>query len=252
MSSDAPRTVQIGGWSMLGSPAAASLMAHIGADWLLLDGQHGLYDDASIIASLATAPTETAVHVRVPTNSAALIGRALDAGAAGVVVPMVQDAAQAAAAAAATRYAPEGSRSWGPLAAYRGAPVTPAAEANRLVSCAVMVETDVAVGNVDAIAATPGVDMVLVGPFDLSIALGLTLGELLADHSPGNPLDTVVAACRAAGTTAGAFAGSLDVARELIGRGFTSVAVAVDSQLITAAGTALVAEARALASEDPA
>lgn len=230
---------------MLGTPAAASLTSRIGADLVVLDGQHGLYDDAGLIASIPAA-SAVPVHVRVSTNSAAVIGRALDAGAAGVIVPMVQDGAEAAAAAAATRYPPAGERSWGPLAAYRGEPTTPPGEANAAISCAVMVESARAITNLDAIASTPGVDMIFVGPFDLAIALGTDVGGLLADRSERNPLDAVVAACRRAGTRAGAFAGSLEVGSALIDRGFTMVAVAVDTQLITAAGTALVDAARSI------
>lgn len=230
---------------MLGTPAAASLLSHIGADLLVLDAQHGLFDDAGLIASIPAA-SAVPVHVRVTTNSSGLIGRALDAGAAGVIVPMVQDAAEAQAAASATRYPPLGERSWGPMAAYRGEPTTPPGEANAAVTCAVMVETARAVANVEAIASTPGVDMVFVGPFDLSIALGTDVPALLADRSEGNPLDAVVAACRRAGTRAGAFAGSLETAAGLIDRGFTMVAVAIDTQLISAAGAALVDATRSI------
>lgn len=241
-------TVRIAAWSMLGTPAAASLMARIGADLLVLDAQHGLFDDAGLIAAIPAASAAVPVHVRVPTNSPSLIGRALDAGAAGVIVPMVQSGAEAAAAGSATRYPPLGERSWGPLAAYRGEPTTPPDEANAHVSCAVMVETSRALADVDDIASAPGVDMVFVGPFDLSIALGTSVAELLSDHSPGNPLDAIVTACRRAGTQAGAFAGGLDAARALVERGFTTVAVAVDTQLITAAGSALVDAARTIPS----
>ena len=228
---------------MLGTPAAASLMARIGADWLVLDAQHGLYDDAGIIAAVPSTAGST-VLVRVSANVPAAIGRALDAGAAGVIVPMVQSAADAAAAAAACRYAPLGVRSWGPLAAYRGEPTTPPDAANAHVTCAVMVETSSALADVGPIASTPGVDIVFVGPFDLAIALGTTVADLLADHAADNPLDRVVEACRDAGTRAGAFAGEVEVASELAARGFSWIAVAVDSQLVTSSGIAALEAAR--------
>lgn len=240
-----PSPVRLAAWSMLGVPAAASLLAWIGADLLVLDGQHGLYDDAALIAAIPGA-ARVPVHVRVPHNSPALIGRALDAGARGVIVPMVQSGDEAIAAARASRYPPLGERSWGPLAAYRGEPTIDPVTANEAVWCAVMVETARAVADVEAIAAAPGVDEVFVGPFDLALALGTTVGDLLADRSPGNPLDTVVAACRRAGTVAGAFAGGLAAAENLIGRGYTSVAVAVDTQVIAAAGADLISAARSL------
>lgn len=237
--------VQIAAWSMLGVPSAASLLSGIGADVLVLDAQHGLYDDAALIAAIPAA-SRVPVHVRVPHNSDALIGRALDAGARGVIVPMVQNGDEAAAAARASRYPPLGERSWGPLAAYRGEPTIDPDTANADVWCAVMVESARALDELDRIASAPGVDEIFVGPFDLSLALGIAVGELLADRSPGNPLDAVVDACRRAGIRAGAFAGGLEAAEKLIARGFTRVAVAVDTQLITAAGTRLVSDARAL------
>ena len=247
MTSPASSASRIGAWSMLGTPAAASVMAQIGADWLVLDAQHGLYDDRSIVDSLAlltASGTAERTHVRVPHNSPSWIGRALDAGARGVIVPMVQDAAQARLAADACRYAPVGTRSWGPMAAYWGGEVATPTESNERVRCAVMVETPEAVENVEAIAATPGVDMVFVGPFDLSIALGTTVEALLADTSPESPLDRVVAACAAAGITPGSFAGSVPIATALLARGFRSVAVAVDTAILTQQGSMLVEQAR--------
>jgi 4-hydroxy-2-oxoheptanedioate aldolase len=254
MTSSRIASPSIGAWSMLGTPAAASVMARIGADWLVLDAQHGLYDDRSIVESLAlltAAGLADSVHVRVPHNSASWIGRALDAGAGGVIIPMVQDAAQAKSAADACRYAPTGTRSWGPMAAYWGGAVPTPAESDARVRCAVMVETPEAIAQVEDIAAVPGVDMVFVGPFDLAIALGTTVDALLADTSPESPLDRVVAACEAAGIVPGSFAGSLPVASALVGRGFRAVAVAVDTAILTQHGSGIVEEARALPQRAP-
>ncbi len=246
--------IMVGAWSNLGSPLAASVLAGTGADWLLLDGQHGLYDDAAVVATLAALgpgrpgpahPGRTArVLVRVPSNDAAWIGRALDAGASGVIVPMVQDEHEALAAARACRYPPEGGRSWGAWD-WGGGPPAPT-DANRAVMCAVMVETPSAVERVAQIAATPGVDMVFVGPYDLSLALGTTHGELLADRSPDGPLARVVRACRDAGVLAGVFAGSLDAARVLRQHGFTWISVLTDTTFLAAAGAEAVAQAREL------
>jgi 4-hydroxy-2-oxoheptanedioate aldolase len=117
-------------------------------------------------------------------------------------------------------------------------------DADDAVMCAVMVETRRALDRVEAIAATPGVDMVFVGPFDLSLALGVEHADLLADDSPQSPLRRVVAACRAAGVRAGAYAGGLEAARALAGHGFTWIAVAADTVVLPAAGAALVRDAR--------
>ena len=239
----------LGAWSVLGTPLVASTMAGLGAGWLVLDAQHGLYDDAATVASLGAlvAPgrpgrTET-VLVRVPSGDPVWIGRALDAGATGVLVPMVQDEHDAERAARACRYAPDGGRSWGSWSAGWGVPPAEPAEANRRVMCAVMVETPSALERVDAIAATPGVDMVFVGPFDLSIALGTTHAGLLADTSPDGPLGRVVRACRRAGVLAGAYAGGLEPARTLRRHGFTWIAVATDTILLAESGTRLLQDA---------
>lgn len=246
----------VGAWSMLGSPLAAAVLAGTGADWLVLDGQHGLYDDATttttlaVLAGAAPGPgvgsTERPrqVLVRVPSADPAAIGRALDGGATGVLVPMVQDEHDAAAAARACRYPPDGTRSWGSWAGAYGGATVAADEANRGVFCAVMVETPTALDRVDAVAATPGVDLVFVGPYDLSLALGTTHAGLLADRSPDGPLPRVVAACRRAGVPAGAFASTLDDARALAAHGFTWLAVLVDTVFLADAGAALVADAR--------
>jgi 4-hydroxy-2-oxoheptanedioate aldolase len=245
-----PEPLHLGAWSNLGSTAAASIMAGIGADWLLLDAQHGLYDDRAIVDALAALagpprPGRTSeVLVRVPANDDAWIGRALDAGASGVLVPMVEDEQEAARAARACRYPPRGRRSRGSWVEVWGTPVPSPRAADDAVTCAVMVETRHALDRVAAIAGTPGVDMVFVGPFDLSLALGVEHAALLADDSPDGPLRRVVAACRTAGVRAGAYAGSLEAARQLAGHGFTWIAVAADTVVLPAAAAALLREAR--------
>ncbi|GAA2722312.1 HpcH/HpaI aldolase family protein [Cellulomonas aerilata] len=246
----APEPLHLGAWSMLGSTAAASIMAGVGADWLLLDAQHGLYDDRGVVDALGALagpprPGRTSqVLVRVPSNDDAWIGRALDAGASGVMVPMVEDEADAARAARSCRYPPHGRRSRGSWVEVWGTPTPSPRAADDAVMCAVMVETRQALERVTAIARTPGVDMVFVGPYDLSLALGVEHAALLADESPDGPLRRVVAACRAAGVPAGAYAGGLDAAQVLARHGFTWIAVAIDTVVLPAAAASLVSAAR--------
>jgi 4-hydroxy-2-oxoheptanedioate aldolase len=246
----APQPLHLGTWSTLGSTAAASLMAGVGADWVLLDAQHGLYDDRAVVDALAVLggpprPGRTSqVVVRVPAADDAWIGRALDAGATGVMVPMVEDEDQAARAARACRYPPRGVRSRGTWVDLWGTPTPTPRDADDAVMCAVMVETRGALERVDAIARTPGVDMVFVGPFDLSLALGVEHADLLADDSPDSPLRRVVAACRDAGVLAGAFAGTPEAARALAGHGFTWIAVVVDAAVLSAAAAAQIEDVR--------
>jgi 4-hydroxy-2-oxoheptanedioate aldolase len=233
-------TVDRGIWAISGDPSAAAQLSTLGFDWLCLDAQHGRFDDASVGATLAARRDDSVpVWVRVLSTDAALIGRALDAGATGVIVPMVNTAEQAAAVVSASKYPPIGVRSWGPfLGAYDRDTALPDA-ANASTSCAVMIETSEALENVDAIAATPGVDMLFVGPFDLAIALGVPLAELLSD---GSALRAISDAARGHGVRAGAFAGTPERAAELAAHGYDVIAIATDAEL-TARGAAAVLSA---------
>ena len=206
-----------------------------GADWLALDAQHGTLDRAALQdlgRVLATAPTP--FLVRVPAVDAAWIGAALDAGASGVVVPSVTGAADAERAALAARYPPLGDRSWGPFAPLRGAAAPTPEEANESVRCWVMVETPGALDEVDAIAATPGVDGLFVGPLDLSLSLGTTADALLADRTPDGPLGRVVAAAQRQGILVGGFAGTPERAALMAEHGIGVVAVTTDIALVEA------------------
>jgi 4-hydroxy-2-oxoheptanedioate aldolase len=231
----------VGLWSSVADAAAVRLLAAAAPGWLVLDAQHGTWSDGTLAAVLPLLDTPVPVWVRLADDRAAGIGRALDAGAAGVIVPMVDSATQAAAAVRACRYPPLGQRSWGPAAPLVGRPAVPPVEANQAVRCAVMVETATALAAVDAIAATPGVDMVFVGPFDLALALGRTVDDLLADDASDAPLPAVVAACRDAGVRTGAFAGDQARAERLVALGFTDVVVATDAGLLGGAAQRAVA-----------
>jgi 4-hydroxy-2-oxoheptanedioate aldolase len=205
--------------------------------WVGVDAQHGHFDDAAVRGLFALRREPSApVLVRVAANDPALIGRALDAGADGVVVPLVQGAEQAEAAVAAAHYPPRGARSWGPLPGTRD-PAGGAASAPRPL-CAMMVETAPAIAEVRAIAAVPDLDMVFVGPFDLALALGRDVDELLADTSADAPLPTIVRACREAGVLAGAYAGSPERAAALRAQGFSWIAVTTDTGVLQLGGEA--------------
>jgi 4-hydroxy-2-oxoheptanedioate aldolase len=233
-------TSGIGVWSILG-PVAAETVSHGGPGWIGLDGQHGLYDDHAVREALHAITTLDAL-VRVPSNDAALIGRAMDAGARGVIVPMVETAEQAARAAAAVRYPPEGTRSWGPFAGYWGRQEVSVGEAGSRAVCAVMIETRSGFDHVDEILSTPGVDMVFVGPYDLSISLGTSLDDLFAGRN--GELEAIVAACRANDVIPGAYAGTSDRTQRLTQLGFEVVAAATDRSFLLDGVTALSATRR--------
>ena len=162
------------GWCSIPNGFTAELMARQGFDALCIDMQHGLSDFSDVWPMLqAISQTETVPVVRVPWNDPPIIMRALDAGAYGIIVPLVNTAEDAAKAVAACRYPPVGMRSSGPLRAalYGGANYQ--AEANEHIVILAMIETKEGLANLDAICATPGLDGVYIGPADLSYALGL-------------------------------------------------------------------------------
>jgi 4-hydroxy-2-oxoheptanedioate aldolase len=230
--------VRAGAWSNLAG-GTAELLSRSGAAFVVLDAQHGLYDAESLAVTLLQCGSQTApVFVRVADQSPAGIGRALDLGASGVIVPLVDTVEQAAAAAASCRYPPEGNRSWGPMTGLVGRATPDPGQANAAVMCAVMVETAGGIDAVQAIAATPGVDMVFVGPFDLSLALGLDIDDMVDDTSPTSPLARIVRACAAAGIRAGVFAGAPERARRLTSFGFSDIVVFTDAALLADAAAA--------------
>jgi len=164
----------VGGWCGIPSSFSAEIMAHQSFDWLCVDLQHGIIDYQVAVTMLqAISTTDTTPIVRVPWNDPAMIMKVLDAGAYGVLVPLVNTRAEAEAAVAAARYPPKGIRSFGPARAvyYGGRDYGERANDEIIVLC--MIETRQGIENIDAICSTPGLDAVYIGPADLSLALGL-------------------------------------------------------------------------------
>lgn len=225
-------------WCTLGSAFAAEIVARSGADLVCVDVEHGLLGwDGALPTVTTLSAAGVPVLVRVPSHEPVGIMKALDAGATGVVVPHVDSATQAAAAASACRYPPEGRRSWGPTrAALLGSGDTFAA--NRAVACIAMVETDSAIERIAEIATTPGVDGVIVGSNDLALDLlvaGGTVAEVKESPEFEERLAAVASACRDAGILAGApILPSLDAAhlRQL---GFSLIIGASDAALLRGA-----------------
>jgi len=214
----------IGGWCQLPSPLSAEIMGRAGFDWVCVDMQHGPTTIETAAAMVQAISVAGAVPiVRVPANDARLIGQALDVGASGVIVPLVNTRAEAERAAAACRYPPDGLRSFGPVRTPGAVDGDPRA-ANEHVLCLVMVETGTAVENVDEICSVPGVDGVYVGPWDLSLSVGST--------APGPEieplLERILEACRRHGVEPGIATGSGKSARARLEAGFTWVAVSGD------------------------
>ncbi len=165
----------LGGWLSIGNTFSAEVMAAQDLDWLCLDMQHGVIGYDTAVPMLQTiSATDVTPIVRVPWCEPAMIMKMLDAGAYGIIVPLVNDRAQAEAAAAACRYPPRGIRSHGPTRAAYYAGFDYLAHANEEVLCIPQIETVEAMENLDDILSVPGIDAAYIGPMDLTISMGIT------------------------------------------------------------------------------
>ena len=228
----------VGGWLQLPGSATAELIGSVGFGFVCVDQQHGLIGDDALLPMLqALAATGTAAVVRVPGNEPGAIGRALDRGAAGVIVPMVDTAEDAARAVSACHHPPRGTRSYGPT---RLAWTPAAAEAR----CIVMVETVAAVEAAPAIAATDGLDAIFIGPWDLALSAGLPQSAQLDDPGYEQLLRRVVAACRERGLPVGIYCASPAHVHRFRQLGFTFFALMSEAGMLHAAATAHLAAAR--------
>jgi 4-hydroxy-2-oxoheptanedioate aldolase len=227
------RAVAHGGWCMIPSALVAEIVSASGCDWLCIDLQHGLIGDEHMrVMVQAAAIRATPVLVRVPWNEPASIMRALDAGADGVIVPMVNSTEEAERAVSACRYPPLGYRSWGPLRSSMNQPGFNPSRGNEQTVCLVMIETEQAVSNLDAILDVAGVDGVIVGPHDLAIShTGTNEG---AGTSPKDieMIDLIVDGCRRRGLVAGISCADGDDARRWERAGFTLLALPSDGVMI--------------------
>ena len=217
----------LGLWASSPSSMVAESLARAGVEYVCCDNQHGLIDYADTVGMIQGILVGGSNPIaRAPWNEPGIIGKMLDAGAQGVIVPMVNSAAEAQAAVAACRYPPLGARSYGPAGV--GPRVSGYFDSSaEQVAVIVMVETVEALGNVDAIVNTPGVDAVYVGPADLSISLGLKPGNNDEEASFTEALETIVAACQNAGVVPGIHSTGALTPRRLE-MGFKMVTVTAD------------------------
>ena len=193
----------LGFWLSFPSFVSAESAARQPVDYVCIDTQHGVIDylqSASMIQAIELSGG--CPIVRVPWNEPGIIGKSLDAGAHGVVVPMVNTRDEAERVVRSVRYAPAGSRSWGPVIAGMRHPDN-RGWADEHVAAIPMIETAEAIANLDDILSVPGIDAIYVGPADLSVSLGLDPG-----NNDGNPvfddaLATIVDACRRHGVVPG-------------------------------------------------
>ena len=231
------------GWCGLPYPIVAETFGREGFTAVTLDAQHGLWDVSALVAGVAAVRQAGAAPlVRIPVGDFALVSRALDFGAEGIIAPMINTQAEARAFAAAAKYPPIGERSWGPHRATALAGLSDQTvylrEANDHVVTLAMIETRVALGNLEAIVGTPGIDGIFLGPSDLSLALsdGTSLDPLSADVE--RELDRMLAAAQKAGKMTGAYCHSTERALALAKRGVRFLAVMSDIAMLRAGAAA--------------
>jgi 4-hydroxy-2-oxoheptanedioate aldolase len=223
----------LGGWLSLGNTHTAEMMANAGFDWICCDLQHGLvdYDD---LKGMLPAISTTAVTpiVRVAYNHPDQIMKVLDAGAMGVIVPLVNTRAEAEAAVGACLYPPFGYRSFGPIRAALYGGQGYAAEANGEIACIVMIETRQAVENVEAIVTTPHLGGVYIGPNDLALSLGLPARGDVDEPTHLKAVETILTTCKRHHVPVGIHTSSLEWSKRRLEAGFDFVTIGSDAGFV--------------------
>jgi 4-hydroxy-2-oxoheptanedioate aldolase len=226
----------VNGWCALPSPVTAEIMGRAGFDMMTVDLQHGLIDYQLALTMLQVLQGLPApVLARVPWNEPGILMKCLDAGFAGVICPMVNTVADAKALVQSTRYAPLGSRSFGPTRANMVHGPGYVTSANTSVLVFAMIETREALGNLDAILSVPGLDGVYVGPSDLGLSLGYeptldpTAPEVLT------AIASIATTAKAAGRLAGIHTGSAAMIRRAFDQGYDFASLLTDARMFTTA-----------------
>ncbi len=236
----------VNGWLAIPSGFSAEVMAQAGWDSVTVDLQHGVQDYQSMVACFQAMQSHPVLPmVRVPWSEPGIVGKVLDAGAYGVICPMVNTADEARAFVSYCRYPPAGKRSNGPIrAGIYGVGTTYQSTANQEVLCLPMVETQEAVDNLDAILDVPGIDAVYIGPSDLGFSMGL---PPVLDREEQVIMDIygrILEGTRRRGLGACVHCGSPAYAARMIAMGFNLVTISNDSGLMLNAARAAVQAAR--------
>jgi len=243
----------VNGWLAIASAYSAELMGHQGFDSVTVDLQHGMIGfDAAVAMLQALSSTPAVPLARVSRCDYALVMQLLDAGAYGIICPMISTPREAREFASFCRYPPAGQRSFGPARGllYGGADYF--AHADTEILALAMIETREAVANAAAILATEGVDGIYVGPNDLCLSFGRAPAPESADPEVARVIGDLAAAAGRAGKMAGIFCSSGEAARDRLAEGFHMVTPGNDAALLARAGRAAIAAARGTAPGAPA
>jgi 4-hydroxy-2-oxoheptanedioate aldolase len=237
----------VNGWCAIPSSFSAETMAHQGWDSLTVDLQHGVVDYQIAVTMLqAISTTATMPLVRVPWLEPGIVGKVLDAGAYGVICPMINTRADAERLVGACRYPPKGYRSFGPIRALLYAGADYPKHANNTVIVFAMIETREALHNLDEILSVPGLDAIYVGPADLSNSIGCTPKFDQEEKPVLEAIDFIASKAKQHGVIAGIHNGTPEYAQRMIDKGFRFVTIASDARLMAAKATEVLGKMRAL------
>jgi 4-hydroxy-2-oxoheptanedioate aldolase len=240
----------LNGWCSIGNPFTAEIMAAGGFDSVTVDMQHGALDYTDLLPMLqAMRASGATLMARVPWLDAGHVMKALDAGCEGVICPMIGTAEEAARLVSYMRYPPDGVRSYGPTRAAFAHGGDYMAGANGRILALAMIETAEGLANLDAIAATPGLDGIYVGPNDLT--LSVSAGRLPSGLDREEPemqvnLKAIAEACARHGRIAGIHCGTADYAARAVGWGYRMVTVGGDVRFLSAGASEAVSAFRRL------
>jgi 4-hydroxy-2-oxoheptanedioate aldolase len=240
----------VGCWLSLANTYSAEVISKLGFDWVCVDLQHGMIDYPDLANMLpAISNSKATPIVRVPWNEPYEIMKVLDAGAYGVIVPMVNNREEALQAVAACRYPPEGNRSFGPIRAALYGGRGYAQEANGQIACIAMIETKEGIEKAEEIASTPGLDGVYIGPADLALAMGLPVSGDQPQEEHLEMVKHIQSVCKANGIAIGIHTSSLEYTQKYLALGFNFVTLGSDSGHMVANASRELALARGSAGE---
>ncbi len=226
----------------LGSPEVAEILMKVGFDWLFVDAEHGTFTTRDIQTILQSVGANKPCLVRLAASEEVAIKKALDVGAAGIIAPMVNSAEHAARVVSYAKYAPQGTRGVGIGRAhgYGLSFQSYIEQANDNVTIVLQAEHIEAVENIESIVQVPGIDAILIGPYDLSASLG-KLGQV--NHPDvTSAIAHVTQTCLAAGVRLGVFGMSAEAVKPYLKQGYSLITVGVDTMLLGQAAGSLLAE----------
>jgi 4-hydroxy-2-oxoheptanedioate aldolase len=240
----ADKKLALNGWVSMGNSLLAEVLSHSGYDAVTVDLQHGLFSIEAAVPILQAISTTGAVPLaRCSENSLGEINKLLDAGAYGIICPLVNTREDAEQFVRACHYSPRGGRSYGPARGvlYGGADYF--THANRTVLTLAMIETKLGLANAEAIMSVPDLDGIFIGPADLAIDMGLA-PDNWKDKQVTDAIQSLVALGAQLGKYIGIFAGTVEMAQRMKEYGLDMVAPGTDIQLLRAEAQARIAALR--------